>query len=290
MLAKDSVKKRINGESREGISYTEFAYQLLQGYDFLHLYEHHGVRLQVGGSDQWGNITTGTELIRRKLGSETEAFAITCPLLTRPDGTKFGKTAGGDSIWLDPEKTSPYAFYQYFLNLPDDESAKLIKVYTLLGREEIEGIIADHAADPGKRGLQRALADNFTHRVHGQGGLDNAQALTRFFFGSKTSREELASLGEASWKSISQDAQDKKTLPAERLLSPVGLLDLLFESGITESKGDARRAVAQDKSISLNGEAVTDPAREVTSDDFFYGRYMVVNRGKKNKFILELTA
>ncbi|MCL4136884.1 UNVERIFIED_CONTAM: hypothetical protein GTU68_033723 [Idotea baltica] len=192
MMSKESVKKRISSDS--GISYTEFAYQLLQGYDFYHLYVNHDVKMQVGGSDQWGNITTGTELVRRKAEGEAKAFAVVCPLMTREDGSKFGKTAGGQSVWLDPKKTTPYQFYQYWLNVSDVDADKYIRIFTIQSQATIEKLAADHQEAPHLRILQKALAEDITQRVHGEKGLADALMLTDFFFGRISSKEALSQL------------------------------------------------------------------------------------------------
>lgn len=287
MLSKDSVKKRIEGDS--GISYTEFAYQLLQGYDYLYLHQHYNASVQVGGSDQWGNITTGTELIRRKVGHEAKAFAVTCPLLTRPDGSKFGKTADGQSVWLDAAKTSPYQFYQYFLNLSDDDAAKLIKIFTLKTQAEIEAIAAEHAAAPHTRPLQKALAEDITLRVHGQAGVDNALSLSQFFFGTKQTAEQLAALSLEMWAEVADASADKKILAASRLAEGLTMVDVLAETGISASKSEARRAILQDKSISLNGSSVAEAEHPISSADFFHGKYCIINKGKKQKFLVILS-
>ena len=185
MMAKDSVQKRLNGEARDGLSFTEFTYQLLQGYDFLYQYQHYGVRLQLGGNDQWGNMTTGTELIRRTLGAEAEAFCLTCPLITKADGKKFGKTESGN-IWLDRNRTTPYAFYQFWLNVTDDDAEKYIKIFTDLNRDTVEALTAEHRQDPGRRILQRRLAEEVTTMVHSKADLDMAIAASNILFGKAT--------------------------------------------------------------------------------------------------------
>ena len=194
MMAKDSVQKRLNGEARDGLSFTEFSYQLLQGYDFLYLYKTKNCKLQMGGSDQWGNITTGSELIRRTLGPDNEVYALTCPLITKADGRKFGKTESGN-IWLDAERTTPYEFYQFWLNVSDEEAARYIKIFTLLGREEVEALIAEHSLDPGRRQLQRRLGEEVTVMVHGREEYEKALAATEILFG-KATKESLLKLDE----------------------------------------------------------------------------------------------
>jgi tyrosyl-tRNA synthetase len=287
MMSKESVKKRIASES--GISYTEFAYQLLQGYDFLHLYQHHGVQMQVGGSDQWGNITTGTELIRRKLGHEAETFAAVCPLMTREDGSKFGKTAEGQSVWLDAEKTSPYEFYQYWLNVGDSDAASFIKIFTLKDQAEIEALIEAHAEVPHQRGLQKALAEDITRWVHGEAGLGSALKLTEFLFGKNTSSEALADLSIADWRAVAKASSDIKVLSREALGEGMNVVDLLVELGITASKGEARRAIEKDHSVSVNATRCQSAEQIIPLTAFFHQRYLQVQRGKKNRFIVELT-
>ncbi len=286
MLSKDSVKKRMESES--GISYTEFAYQLLQGYDFLHLYREEGVRLQVGGSDQWGNITTGTELIRRVEGHEVKAFAAVCPLMTREDGSKFGKSADGESIWLDGSRTSPYQFFQYWMNVGDDDASRYIRIFTLKTREEIEGLIAAHQQAPHQRSLQKALADDITRRVHGEQGLADALLLTDFFFGKIQSKEALHGLTGRQWEEVARSS-DQRTFPLERLQAGANAVDLLSESGITASRGEARRAIEQDKAVKINLETCTSGETTFSTEDAFFGKYLYLQRGKKNKYIVVLS-
>ncbi|MEL6850812.1 MAG: tyrosine--tRNA ligase, partial [Bacteroidota bacterium] len=287
MMSKESVKKRISGDT--GISYTEFAYQLLQGYDFAHLYQHHGARIQVGGSDQWGNITTGVELIRRMGVSEGEerAYAVVCPLMTREDGSKFGKTADGESVWLDPKRTSPYQFYQYWLRVGDEDAEKYIKIFTLKEKEEIEALIATHQEDPGRRTLHKALAEDITQRVHGEKGLADAQLLTDFFFGRIKSQEALAQLSLEQWHEVA-NSSERREIPRSSLETGMGILDVMAETGISQSKGEARRAIEKDRSVKINMEACTDSAHALGLKDTFHDKYLYIQRGKKNKFILEL--
>ncbi|RMG60470.1 MAG: tyrosine--tRNA ligase [Bacteroidetes bacterium] len=287
MTSKESVRKRMEGEN--GISYTEFAYQLLQGYDYLYLYEHKGVRIQLGGSDQWGNITTGTELIRRKLGSETHAFAVVCPLLTREDGSKFGKSADGSSVWLDANRTSPYEFYQYWIQSADADAERYIHFFTLKTREEIEALITAHREAPHLRGLQTALAEDITLRVHGEEGLRSARALTEFLFARNTEPEALAALSVPDWEAIVRAAPDTLSLPRTRLEAGMGILDLLTELGITQSKGEARRAIEKDRSIRINALRCESIEQEVGLDTAFHGRFLQLQKGKKQRFIVELT-
>ncbi|MEM7660445.1 MAG: tyrosine--tRNA ligase [Bacteroidota bacterium] len=284
MMGKESVKRRLAGDS--GISYTEFAYQLLQGYDYLHLYQHHGVRIQVGGSDQWGNITTGTELIRRALGAK--AYAAVCPLLTDETGNKMGKTAGGKQIWLSSEYTSPYEFYQYWLQLGDLEAAKCIKIFTLKEQEEIEGLIATHAEAPHQRALQAALAADVTKRVHGTDGLNSAEKLTAFLFSKNTNPEALAALSEADWQGIIQATGDILQISRDRISGGINIMDLLAELKITQSKGEARRAILKDRSIRVNAERCEDIDLSINLDHAFHGRYFQLQKGKKNRYLVEL--
>lgn len=285
MMGKESVKKRMTSDS--GISYTEFAYQLLQGYDFLHLHRHHGVNLQVGGSDQWGNITTGTELIRRMEGHESKSFAAVCPLMTREDGSKFGKSADGESVWLDPEKTSPYKFYQYWLNVGDNDAEKYIKIFTLKSKEEIEGLVAAHQEAPHQRSLHKALAEDITRRVHGEAGLADAQLLTDFFFGRIKTKESLESLNTKQWQEVA-NSSDLRTFSKESLSAGVGILDFLVDTGIVSSKGEARRAIEKDRSVKLNMEGISSIEATLGSGDSFLNKYIYVQKGKKNKFIVEI--
>lgn len=286
MMSKESVKKRMSGD--QGISYTEFAYQLLQGYDFYHLYQKEGVKMQVGGSDQWGNITTGTELIRRMLGSEAKAFAAVCPLMTREDGSKFGKTAEGNSVWLDPEKTSPYEFYQYWMNVGDQDAEKFIKIFTLKSREEIEALVAEHQEAPHQRKLHQALAEDITLRVHGQAGLDMAQKLTQFLFSRNTSPEALAALSAEDWKQVVRNSPDTKQIGRSQLEGGIGILDLLTELGICSSKGEARRAIEKDRSVAINAEKTEASDLSLDLGVAYYGRYFQVQRGKKKRFLVEV--
>lgn len=282
MMNKESVRKRLESES--GISYTEFAYQLLQGYDFYHLYKTKGVRMQVGGSDQWGNITTGTELIRRKMGSEEQVFAAVCPLLTRDDGAKFGKTADGQNIWLDPKKTSPYEFFQFWLNSADSDAARFIKIFTLLPQAEIEVLINSHSEAPHLRQLQEKLATDITLRVHGKDGLERAKKITEFLFGQV---KELTSLSLQDWEEVAQAGEVLK-LPREKLSSGISIVDLMVETGIAKSKGEAKRSIEQDKAIRLNLEKYETGDALVQLEHAFYGRFLQLQKGKKNKYIIEL--
>ena len=281
MMAKDSVKKRLSSESREGMSFTEFTYQLLQGYDFLYLYQHRGVRLQMGGSDQWGNITTGTELIRRVLGAE--AFALTCPLIKKADGGKFGKTEKGN-IWLDPERTSPYQFYQFWLNVSDEDAAKYIKIFTMLGKEEIEAAIAEHAEAPHLRKLQKLLAKEITVMVHGREEYEKAVSASEMLFGNATS-EALKSLDEKTFLQVFEGVATFE-VPASTL--PAGIIDLLsVATGIFPSKGECRKMI-QSGGVSINKDKVTDINAVITDEHVIGGKYILAQKGKKNYFIIKV--
>ncbi|MBR6457738.1 MAG: tyrosine--tRNA ligase [Bacteroidales bacterium] len=281
MMSKDSVKKRLERESSEGMSFTEFTYQLLQGYDFLYLYEHNDVRMQLGGADQWGNITTGTELIRRVLGKE--AYALTCPLITKADGGKFGKTEKGN-IWLDPERTSPYQFYQFWLNVSDEDAARYVKIFTMLDRQTIESAIAEHAEDPGQRRLQKLLAKEVTIMVHGEKEYENAVKASQMLFGKATA-EDLRSLDEKTFLAVFDGVP---TFDVERAKLPVGILDFLaVETQVFPSKGEARKMI-QGNGFSLNKEKVTDIAREITEADIIDGKYILAQKGKKDYYIINI--
>ena len=279
MMAKDSVKKRLSGESREGMSFTEFTYQLLQGYDFLYLYEHKGCTLQMGGADQWGNITTGSELIRRILGKE--AYALTCPLITKADGGKFGKTEKGN-IWLDPKRTSPYHFYQFWLNVSDEDAAKYIKIFTMLSREQIEAALTEHAQAPHLRVLQKLLAKEITVMVHGRQEYEKAVAASEALFGNATS-QTLRSLDEETFLQVFEGVPSFE-VPAGNL--PCGIIDLLsVHTQVFPSKGECRKMI-QGGGVSINKDKVNDPAATIGTDDLIDGKYILVQRGKKNYFLL----
>lgn len=282
MMAKDSVKKRLSSESREGMSFTEFSYQLLQGYDFLWLYSNKDCRLQLGGSDQWGNITTGVELIRRMLG-KTDAFALTCPLVKKADGTKFGKTEKGN-IWLDPEKTSPYEFYQFWLNVSDEDAQRYIKIFTMLDRATIESAIAAHLEDPGRRSLQQLLAKEVTTMIHGAEEYANAVSASKMLFGNSTS-EELRKLDEKTFLAVFSGVPTFD-VPAAEL--PCDILDFLaVKTSIFPSKGEARKMVAGG-GVSINKDKVTSIDRSIDSDDIVDGKYILAQKGKKNYFIVNI--
>ena len=278
MMAKDSVKKRFNGEG-EGMSFTEFTYQLVQGYDFLHLYQEYGCRIQLGGSDQWGNITTGTELIRRKL--EGEAYAITCPLITNADGTKFGKTESGN-VWLDPRYTSPYKFYQFWLNVSDEDAERYIRIFTLLDRATIEALIAEHRTAPHLRTLQKRLAQEITCMIHSTEEYEKAVEASAILFGGATS-EALHRLDEQTLLQVFEGVPQFR-IPRAELGLP--FIELCAErTQIFPSKGECRKMV-QGGGVSLNKEKVADAMRPVTDADLIAGKYLLVQRGKKNYYLV----
>lgn len=277
MMAKDSVKKRLE----TGISFTEFTYQLVQGYDYLHLYETKNCKLQMGGSDQWGNITTGSELIRRKLGGE--AFALTCPLITKADGNKFGKTEKGN-VWLDPRYTSPYQFYQFWLNCSDEDTQRYIKIFTLMSKAQIEGLIEEHNQAPHLRVLQKALAEDITIRVHGQKEYETAVEASEILFGKGTT-ETLKNLPEDVLLAVF-DGVAMFEVAREELLAGLNIVDLLGEkTEILKSKGEARRAL-KEASISVNKEKVEEDY-QTCENALLQGRYILVQRGKKNYFLVK---
>ena len=281
MMAKDSVKKRLQRDSSEGMSFTEFSYQLMQGYDFYWLWKNKGCILQLGGSDQWGNITTGTELIRRIDGGE--AFALTCPLIRKADGTKFGKTEKGN-IWLDAERTSPYEFYQFWLNVADDDAERYIKIFTMLDRETIESLIAEHREDPGQRKLQKVLAKEVTVMCHGQEAYDNAIAASQLLFGN-VSAEVFRSMDERTVREVFANVPSFEVKADE---FPCNILDLLaVKTAVFPSKGEARKMV-QGGGVSLNKGKVGDINAEVTADDIINGHYILAQKGKKNYFIINV--
>ena len=282
MMAKDSVKKRLNGEASDGLSFTEFTYQLLQGYDFLYLYEKHGVRLQLGGNDQWGNMTTGTELIRRTLSNEAEAFCLTCPLITKADGKKFGKTESGN-IWLDCNRTTPYTFYQFWLNVSDDDAERYIKIFTDLDKATIDALVEEHKQDPGRRALQKRLAEEITVMVHSKEDLDMAMAASNILFG-KATKESLAQLDEATLNDVFKDVPHYE-LGKETLGQTA--VDLFCQDGwdIFPSKSEMRKMV-KGGGVSLNKEKLAAFDQPVTADDLIDGKYLLVQRGKKNYYLI----
>ncbi|MBP5473513.1 MAG: tyrosine--tRNA ligase [Bacteroidales bacterium] len=276
MMAKDSVKKRLAANSSEGMSFTEFTYQLLQGYDFLHLYSTYGCKLQMGGSDQWGNIVTGTELIRRKVGGE--AFALTCPLITKADGTKFGKTESGN-VWLDPEKTSPYQFYQFWLNVSDEDASKYIKIFTLLGREEIDSLINAHIAAPHERILQKKLAEELTIMIHSKADYDAAVDASQILFGKGTA-ETLHKMDEKTLLSVFDGVPSFEI--SKQQLDNLSFASLCVDAtNIFPSKGELRRLI-QGGGVSLNKQKVDNMDLPITSDMLLNGKYLLVQKGKKN--------
>ncbi|MFP4162565.1 MAG: tyrosine--tRNA ligase [Chitinispirillaceae bacterium] len=278
MVSKDSVKNRWE----QGISFTEFSYQLLQGYDFYWLYTNKNCVLQLGGSDQWGNIVSGTELVRRKAGGE--AYALTCPLLTRSDGKKFGKSEGGESVWLDPEMTSPYKFYQYWLNCTDEDAPKLLRFFTLLPKEEITALEEAHQKAPHERIMQKALAKDVTIRVHSQEEYEKAVEASAILFGKGTN-EALQSLSEQDFLSVFEGVPRVEISRAE-LDSGIPVVDLTSEKGkIFPSKGEARRMIKQG-GVSLNKVKVSDPADQITSSSLLNDKYLLFQKGKKSYFIL----
>jgi tyrosyl-tRNA synthetase len=280
MMSKDSVKKRLGSESQVGMSFTEFTYQLLQGYDFLHLYKNLDCTLQMGGSDQWGNITTGTELVRRKASGK--AYAITCPLITKADGTKFGKTEGGN-IWLDKSRTSPYKFYQYWLNASDEDAERYIKIFTFLNEDEINSLIEEHKQAPHLRVLQNRIANEVTLLVHSQEDLDNAQKASQILFGKSTS-EDLKSLDGATFLDVFEGVPQAE-LAKESLGEGVDIIAALAgDSQFLKSNGEARRAL-KENSISVN-KAKVQETYKVTNQDLINDRYVLLQRGKKTYFIL----
>ena len=281
MMSKDSVKKRLSSESREGMSFTEFTYQLLQGYDFLWLYENRGCTLQMGGADQWGNITTGSELIRRILGKE--AYALTCPLITKADGGKFGKIEKGN-IWLDPERTSPYQFYQFWLNVSDDDAVKYIKIFTMLSKEEIESASAAHSEAPHQRILQKLLAKEITIMVHGQEEYEKAVSASDILFGNATS-DSLKALDERTFLQVF-DGVPMFGLDADKL--PLNIIDLLsVETAVFPSKGECRKMI-QGGGVSINKDKVADINAVVGQESLIDGKYILAQRGKKNYYLINV--
>ena len=283
MMAKDSVKKRVSGEGNSGLSFTEFSYQLLQAYDYQYLYEHQGCRVQLGGSDQWGNITTGVELIRRRLGGQ--AFAVTCPLITKADGTKFGKTESGN-VWLDPRYTSPYKFYQFWMNVSDEDAGRFIRIFTSLEREEIEALEAEHREAPHKRILQSKLAEEITVMVHSREEYELAVQASEILFG-RSSVETLHKLDEATFLNVFEGVPMAE-VSREKLSASIGLMDLLVGECQFFSSNSELRKLIQSGGVSLNGEKVTDFQYRPTSDDLLNDKYLLIQRGKKNFFLVKM--
>ena len=290
MMAKESVQQRLNGTARDGLSFTEFTYQLLQGYDFLYLYQTKGCQLQLGGNDQWGNMTTGTELIRRTLGQEAEAYALTCPLITKADGKKFGKTESGN-VWLDRNRTTPldrnrttpYAFYQFWLNVSDADAERYIKIFTSLDKETIDALIEEHQQDPGRRTLQRRLAEEVTVMVHSREDYDMAIEASNILFG-KSTKESLLRLDEQTLLDVF-DGVPHFTLAKDQLGQPAGELFTRDDVKVFASKGEMRKLI-QGGGVSLNKEKLEAFDRVITADDLIDGKYLLVQRGKKNYFLI----
>ena len=281
MMAKDSVKKRLSANADHGMSFTEFSYQLLQGYDFLYLYEHEGCRLQMGGSDQWGNITTGTELIRRMNGGE--AFAITCPLITKADGTKFGKTEGGN-VWLDPKRTSPHKFYQFWLNVSDADAAKYIKIFTDLSQEEIAELEQQQATDPGLRPLQKRLAKEITTMVHSAADYEMAVEASQILFSNKAN-EILHKIDEETLLSVFEGVPQFEISKAKLEEGVPAIALLTDEAAVFPSKGEMKK-MTQGGGVSINKEKLTDQNTLITTAHLLNGKYILAQRGKKNYFLL----
>lgn len=281
MMAKDSVKKRLAANADHGMSFTEFSYQLLQGYDFLYLYEHEGCRLQMGGSDQWGNITTGTELIRRMNGGE--AFAITCPLITKADGTKFGKTEGGN-VWLDPKRTSPYKFYQFWLNVSDEDAAKYIKIFTDLTQEEIAKLEEEQAADPGLRPLQKRLAKEITTMVHSAADYEMAVEASQILFSNKAN-DILHKIDESTLLSVFEGVPQFEISKAKLEEGIPAIALLTDEAAVFPSKGEMKK-MTQGGGVSINKEKLTDQNATISTADLLNGKYILAQRGKKNYYLL----
>ena len=282
MMAKDSVKKRLSSESKVGMSFTEFTYQLFQGYDFYHLYKEMDCKLQMGGSDQWGNITTGTELIRRK--AQGKAYAITVPLVTKADGTKFGKTEGGN-VWLDANRTSPYKFYQYWLNASDEDAEKYIKIFTFLDKEAIEALIIEHRETPHLRLLQKKIGEEVTIMTHGQEAFDNAIKASQILFGKSTS-EDLKSLDEQTFLDIFEGVP-QASVSKEDIDNGLDMIGALAaKTGFLNSNGEARRAL-KENAISVNKEKVKEDF-VISTSDIIANAYVLLQRGKKNYFLLKI--
>jgi tyrosyl-tRNA synthetase len=281
MMAKDSVKKRIVGDDKSGMSFTEFSYQLVQGYDFLHLYKEYGCKLQMGGSDQWGNITTGTELIRRK--EQGEAYALTCPLITKADGGKFGKTESGN-VWLDPERTSPYAFYQFWLNVSDEDAVKYIKIFTILSEEIVKNLIEQHNQAPHLRLLQKTLAEEITVMVHSREDFETGVKASEILFGNSTG-EALKTLDEKVLLSVF-DGVPMYNIPKSVIEGGISVLDLLVENvQIFPSKGELRRTI-KGNGLGINKEKYIDENGTINSDYLIKNKYILIQKGKKNYYLI----
>ncbi len=284
MMAKDSVKKRLSGDAGQGMSFTEFSYQLLQGYDFLHLYQTEGCRLQLGGSDQWGNITTGTELIRRIAGAD-DAYALTCPLITKADGGKFGKTESGN-VWLDPARTTPYQFYQFWLNVSDEDAQKYIKIFTILDKEEIDALIEEQKADPGQRPLQKRLAKEITCMVHSEKDYEMAVEASQILFSNKAAAT-LRKIDEATLLSVFEGVP-RFEVSRKEIEDGISVADLLTDRApVFPSKGELRK-LAQGGGFSINKEKVADPYASASLDMLLNDKYVLVQKGKKNYYLLHV--
>ncbi|MFT7072258.1 tyrosine--tRNA ligase [Patiriisocius sp. Uisw_017] len=280
MMAKDSVKNRLTGENADGMSFTEFTYQLVQGYDFLHLYKNNDCTLQMGGSDQWGNITTGTELIRRIGGGK--GYALTCPLITKSDGSKFGKSEGGN-VWLDAKRTSPYKFYQYWLNTSDEDAEKHIKIFTFLEKETIDALVEQHKEAPHQRALQKRLAEEVTTSVHGEEALQNAIAASEILFGKSTSTD-LKKLDTETFLDVFEGVPQAE-IPLSEIESGLDIIGALAEkTGFLKSNGEARRAL-KENSIAVNKEKVKE-GHKVTKADLMNDQFVLLQRGKRNYFLI----
>lgn len=282
MMAKDSVKNRLSGESADGMSFTEFTYQLVQGYDFLHLYQNNDCSLQMGGSDQWGNITTGTELIRRIGGGK--GYALTCPLITKSDGTKFGKSEGGN-VWLDANRTSPYKFYQYWLNTSDEDAEKYIKIFTFLSQETIEALIETHKEAPHQRTLQKRLAEEVTVTVHGEEALEKAVKASNILFGKSTA-DDLKTLDEATFLDVFEGVPQAEVASSEIEAGLDMIGALAGKTKFLKSNGEARRAL-QENSISVNKVKVAEDFK-ITREHLINNRFVLVQRGKRNKYLIKV--
>ncbi|MBO5427121.1 MAG: tyrosine--tRNA ligase [Prevotella sp.] len=282
MMAKESVQQRLNGTARDGLSFTEFTYQLLQGYDFLHLYQEKNCQLQLGGNDQWGNMTTGTELIRRTLGSEAEAYALTCPLITKADGKKFGKTESGN-IWLDRNRTTPYAFYQFWLNVSDDDAEKYIKIFTSLDKETIDALVEEHRKDPGYRILQKRLAEEVTVMCHSQEDLETAKEASNILFG-KSTKDSLLKLDEQTLLDVFAGVPHYEVAKAD-IIGKAAIELLTADAPVFPSKGEMRK-LTQGGGVSINKEKLADPNTVITEADLLDGKYLLAQQGKKKYFLI----
>ncbi len=285
MMAKDSVKKRLSGEEGNvGMSFTEFTYQLIQGYDFYHLYKQHNCLLQMGGSDQWGNITTGTELVRRmNVGQEAKAYAMTCPLITKADGSKFGKSEGGN-IWLDTDKTSVYKFYQFWLNTSDEDAEKYIKIFTFLDKDTIDALIVEHKEMPHVRLLQKRLAEEVTTLVHSKSDFENAEKASNILF-SKSFKEDINTLDENTFLDVFEGVPLAEVSKQEMEEGLDMIAALAAQTNFLASNGEARRAL-KENSVAVNKEKVKEDYK-ITNEDLINGTYVVINKGKRNTYIIK---